>query len=68
MFRKPTTNNFVLDTNAIATAKLNQQIAIANIQKNNLLGIISQYLKQKATREETQTSLGELATSVSGLS
>ena len=68
MIRKPTANNFVLDTNAIANANLNQQIAVANTQKNNLLNIISQYLTQKATREDTQTYLDDLAKTVSGLS
>jgi hypothetical protein len=68
MIRKPTASNFVYDVNAIATSRLNQKIALANTQKNALLDIISKYLTQKATREDTQTSLGDLATKVSGLS
>lgn len=68
MIRKPTANNFVYDVNAIATAKTNQQVAVANTQKNALLDIISKYLTQKATREDTQTYLDDLAKTVSGLS
>jgi hypothetical protein len=68
MIRKPTTNNFVYDVNAITTAKTNQQIALANSQKNALLDIISKYLTQKATREDTQIHLEDLAKTVSGLS
>jgi hypothetical protein len=67
MYRKPTANNFVFDTNRIAVAKTNQQIAVANTQKNALLDIISKYLTQKATREDTQISLGNLAETVSKL-
>jgi hypothetical protein len=68
MIRKPTANNFVYDINAITTAKTNQQIALANSQKNALLDIISKYLTQKATREDTQIHLEDLAKTVSGLS
>jgi hypothetical protein len=68
MIRKPTANNYVYDSSAIATVKLNQQIAMANTQKNALLDIISKYLTQKVTREDTQISLDKLATKVSGLS
>jgi len=68
MYRKPTANNFVYDSSAIATAKLNQEIAVANTQKNALLDIISKYLTQKATREDTQIRLEDLATRVSSLS
>jgi hypothetical protein len=68
MIRKPTANNFVYDVNAITTAKTNQQIALANSQKNALLDIISKYLTQKATREDTQIHLEDLAKTVSGLS
>jgi hypothetical protein len=68
MIRKPTANNFVYDVNAIATAKLNQEIAVANTQKNALLDIISKYLTQQATREDTQTYLEDLSKTVSGLS
>lgn len=68
MIRKPTANNFVYDVNAITTAKTNQQIALANSQKNALLDIISKYLTQKATREDTQIHLEDLAKTVSVLS
>jgi hypothetical protein len=68
MIRKPTANNFVYDVNAIATAKLNQEIAVANTQKNALLDIISKYLTQKVTREDTQIHLEDLSKTVSGLS
>jgi len=68
MFRKPTANNFVFDTNKIANTKMNQQIALANTQKNALLDIISKYLTQKVTREDTQISLSDLAAKVSKLS
>ena len=68
MIRKPTANNFVYDVNAIATAKTNQEIAMVNSQKNALLDIISKYLTQKVTREDTQINLEELAKKVSSLS
>ena len=68
MIRKPTANNFVYDVNAIATAKTNQEIAMVNAQKNALLDIISKYLTQKVTREDTQINLEDLAKTVSTLS
>lgn len=68
MIRKPTANNFVYDVNAIATAKTNQEIAMVNSQKNALLDIISKYLTQKVTREDTQIHLEDLAKTVSTLS
>jgi hypothetical protein len=68
MIRKPTANNFVYDVTAIATAKTNQEIAMVNSQKNALLDIISKYLTQKVTREDTQIHLEDLAKTVSTLS
>jgi hypothetical protein len=68
MIRKPTANNFVYDVTAISTAKTNQEIAMVNSQKNALLDIISKYLTQKATREDTQIYLEDLAKTVSTLS
>jgi hypothetical protein len=41
---------------------------MVNSQKNALLDIISKYLTQKVTREDTQINLEELAKTVSGLS
>ena len=68
MIRKPTANNFVFDIKAIVTAKTNQEIAMVNSQKNALLDIISKYLTQKVTREDTQIQLEDLAKTVSSLS
>jgi hypothetical protein len=68
MIRKPTANNFVYDINTITAVRTNQQIAMVNSQKNALLDIISKYLTQKVTREDTQINLEDLAKKVSSLS
>ena len=68
MIRKPTANKFVYDIKTITSVRTNRQIAMVNSQKNALLDIISKYLTQKVTREDTQINLEDLAKKVSSLS